>query len=55
MADLGTMAVGGSEGGINAREEFLASYFASKAVLPVEPVMANYYSKRSTRAVALFT
>ena len=28
---------------INRQEEFLASYYASKAALPLDPVMQNYY------------
>ena len=36
---------------INPQEEFLASYYASKAALPLDPVMQNYYYSRSVSVV----
>lgn len=39
------------KGNVNPGEEFLASYFASKAVLPREPVIENYYYRRSVSPV----
>jgi RHS repeat-associated protein len=45
-------SIGGKEkGSQNPQNEFLANYYASLAELPCEPVMENYYGKRSVSTI----